>query len=98
MKELLTPAGLSLPDLDPAVLGAVTAHTAPRLLARMDLTAFSVCSSRGMCRLLTSACVCLVDAFLRSAGRGEQGQSHHPPMLGQLQHRTIESHSQARHR
>lgn len=27
MKELLTPAGLSLPDLDPAVLGAVTART-----------------------------------------------------------------------
>lgn len=43
MKELLTPAGLSLPDLDPAVLGAVTARTAPRKngphsLQRLQLT------------------------------------------------------------
>lgn len=43
MKELLIPAGLSLLDMDPAVLGAVTTRTAPckngpHSLQRLQLT------------------------------------------------------------
>lgn len=51
MKELLTPAG-SPPRIRTPRCWGRRQHT--RLLARMDLRAFSVYSSQGMCRLLTS--------------------------------------------